>query len=169
MNLKKAKGVSKQGGRMRIAGTDVTFDPNALKQALGTSDEDFAKGFLTQLGNVGSQGPKLDADGMAFVLSIVSGIQPRDQIEAMLGAQMAAIHNATMTMSRRLALVDNIAQQDSATRALNNLARTFAMQIEALKRYRSNGQQKVVVEHVTVNEGGQAIVGNVSKGGHGNE
>jgi hypothetical protein len=41
----------------------------------------------------------------------------------------------------------------------------FAAQIEALKRYRSRAEQTVRVEHVTVNEGGQAIVGNVSTGG----
>jgi hypothetical protein len=33
---------------------------------------------------------------------------------------------------------------------------TFTTQVEALKRYRTGGQQKVIVEHVTVNEGGQA-------------
>ncbi len=39
------------------------------------------------------------------------------------------------------------------------------MQVDALKRYRTGGQQKVTVEHVTVNDGGQAIVGSVEKGG----
>jgi hypothetical protein len=34
--------------------------------------------------------------------------------------------------------------------------------MEALKRYRTGGQQKVTVEHVTVNAGGQAIVGAVA-------
>jgi len=53
----------------------------------------------------------------------------------------------------------------SAERAFNKLARTFAAQVEALKRYRTGGEQKVTVEHVTVNEGGQAIVGNVRHGG----
>ena len=33
-------------------------------------------------------------------------------------------------------------------------ARTFAAQVEALKRYRSSGEQTTRVEHVTVNEGG---------------
>ena len=80
---------------------------------------------------------------------------------------MAAVHNATMTFARRLAHVDNIPQQDSAERAFNKLARTFAAQVEALKRYRTGGEQIVRVEHVTVNEGGQAIVGNVSHGGRG--
>jgi len=63
--------------------------------------------------------------------------------------------------------VDNITQQDAAERALNKLARTFATQMEALKRYRTSGQQKVTVEHVTVNAGGQAIVGAVETGGNG--
>ena len=71
---------------------------------------------------------------------------------------------ATMTFARRLANVETIPQQDSAERALNKLARTFTTQIEALKRYRSTAQQKVTVEHVTVQAGGQAIVGNVSHG-----
>jgi hypothetical protein len=35
------------------------------------------------------------------------------------------------------------------------------MQLEALQRYRGKGQQKVTVEHVHVNAGGQAIVGTV--------
>jgi hypothetical protein len=58
--------------------------------------------------------------------------------------------------------VEIILQQDSAERAFNKLARTFAAQVEALKRYRSGGEQKMTVQHVHVAEGGQAIVGNVN-------
>ncbi len=35
------------------------------------------------------------------------------------------------------------------------------------KRYRTGGEQTVRVEHVTVNEGGRAIVGTVNQGGRG--
>jgi hypothetical protein len=70
---------------------------------------------------------------------------------------------ATMTFARRLAHVENIPQQDSAERAFNKLTRTFATQMEALKRYRTGGEQKVTVQHVSVSEGGQAIVGNVTQ------
>jgi hypothetical protein len=83
--------------------------------------------------------------------------QPRDELEAMLAVQMGAIHQATMMMARRLNHMDNITQQDAAERALNKLARTYATQMETLKRYRTGGQQKVTVEHVTVNQGGKAI------------
>ncbi len=64
----------------------------------------------------------------------------------MLAAQIAAVHIATMTFARRLNHVENIPQQDSAERAFNKLARTFAAQIEALKRYRTGGEQKVTVD-----------------------
>jgi hypothetical protein len=96
------------------------------------------------------------------MLSIVKGIKPRDQIEAMLAAQMAAVHVASITFARRLAHVDNIPQQDSAERAFNKLTRTFAAQLSALKEYRSKGEQKITVQHVHVAEGGQAIVGKVN-------
>jgi len=39
--------------------------------------------------------------------------------------------------------------------------------VEALNRHRGKGQQKVTVEHVTVNAGGQAIVGSVQAPGGG--
>ena len=85
----------------------------------------------------------------------------------MLATQMAAVHLATMTLARRLAEVggapDSAAERDSLSSAFNKCARTFASQLEALKRYRSGGEQKVTMQHVSVNEGGQAIVGDVSQ------
>ena len=100
---------------------------------------------------------------MRFMLSVIKGIQPRDQIEAMLAAQIAAVQMATMTFAGRLASVEYISHQDSAERAFNKLGRTYATQMEALKRYRTGGEQKVTVQHVTVSDGGQAIVGNVTQ------
>ena len=43
----------------------------------------------------------------------------------------------------------------------NKLSRTYAALLDALNRHRGKGQQKVTVEHVHVNAGGQAIVGAV--------
>ena len=80
----------------------------------------------------------------------------------MLAAQMAAVHSASMAMARQLATAQNLPQQDSAERAFNKLTRTFATQVEALKNYRSKGEQKMTVQHVHVADGGQAIVGNVN-------
>jgi hypothetical protein len=134
-----------------------------LMEALGTADQDFLAGVLDQLANAGSRGGQVDEAGLNFMFSIVKGIKPRDQLEAMLAAQMAAVHMATMTFAWQLKNVENMPQQDSAERAFNKLARTFTTQIEALKRYRTGGEQKVTVQHVSVQEGGQAIVGNVTQ------
>jgi hypothetical protein len=130
-------------------------------RALGTTDFDFYSGLLNQLLNA-SKEKEASESGTNFMLSVIKGIEPRDQIEAMLAAQMAAVHMASMTFARRLAHVEMIQQQDSASNAFNKLTRTFASQVEALKRYRSGGEQKMTVQHVHVAEGGQVIVGNVN-------
>ncbi len=130
--------------------------------AIGVTDTDLFDGLLGQLVNVVTQGGTPDERGLNFVLAMIRAVEPEDELETMLAAQMAAVHLATMTFARRLAHVDNIPQQDSASNAFNKLARTFALQLEALKRYRTGGEQRVTVQHVTVNEGGQAIVGAVS-------
>src|SRR5207245_5364763 len=80
-----------------------------------------------------------------------------------LADQMGAVHVASMVISARLIHSEDIPQQDSAERAFNKLTRTFAMQMEALKRYRTGAEQKVTLQHVSVAEGGQAIVGNVTQ------
>jgi hypothetical protein len=41
--------------------------------------------------------------------------------------------------------------------------RAYATQVEVLRRLRNGGQQFVHVEHVHVNDGGQAVIGNVKK------
>jgi hypothetical protein len=134
-----------------------------LMDALGTGDLDFYQGLFNQLATAGSKGGQVDEHRLNFMLSVLKGVQPRDQLEAMLAAQMAAVHMATMTIAQQLADVENIPQQDSAERAFNKLSRTFTTQMEALKRYRTGGEQKVTVQHVSVAEGGKAIVGNVTQ------
>lgn len=129
---------------------DTAFGHLLLMDALGSTRTDFTDGLLAQLANAAAKGRIVDERQLNFMLAMVTGIEPRDQLEAMLAAQMAAVHNATMTFARRLNHVDNIPQQDSAERALNKLARTFACQLQALKAYRSTGQQHVTVTHFNV-------------------
>lgn len=153
---------------------EVSLDSDELMTAtllqmadIGTRDRAFQAGLVGQIACLGAHGRKVDSDNSNFVLSVVRSIEPRDELEALLASQMGAVHAATMMMARKLNHVNTIAQQNSAERALNKLARTFTAQMDALKRYRTGGQQKVTVEHVTVNEGGQAIVGAVDAGGRG--
>jgi len=138
-----------------------------LMNACATTSFPFMEKLVDQVSNAVSIGRKPDQAAINFAFDVVEGVKPRDQLETLLAVQMAAIHMATITFARKLAHVENIQQQDSAERALNKLARTFATQMETLKRYRTGGEQKVTVHHVTVNEGGQAIVGTVERPGAG--
>ena len=88
----------------------------ALMRAIGTSDLDFYDGLMGYLDNASRGQNALSRNGTNFILSVVRGIEPRDQIEATLAAQMPAVQTASMTFARRLAHVENIPQQDSAAR-----------------------------------------------------
>jgi len=165
---------AKPSGRFRVSkdgsSWQIGFDhPDQLvgralvMDALASADEDFLNGIKNQLANASAHGQDIDERGLNFMLSVIKGIGPRDQLEAMLAAQMAAVHVATMTFARHLAQAEETVLVDSAERAFNKLTRTFAMQMEALKRYRSGAEQKVTLQHVSVAEGGQAIVGNVTQ------
>jgi hypothetical protein len=140
-------------------------DPNKggilLANALGGGDYDFIAGLISQIVNVTGKGQEVSQEAANFMLSAIRGIEPKDDVEAMLAAQMAATHMLSMTFARRLNHVENIPQQDSASQVYNKLTRTFAAQVEALKRYRTGGEQRVTVQHVNVSDGGQAIVGDV--------
>jgi hypothetical protein len=161
--------VEKDTSRLTVDHPDVGLGQLLLMQAIGAKDVGFYEALISQLADASRQGRTADERGLNFMLSVVKSIEPRDQIEAMLAAQMAAVHNATMTFARRLNHVENIPQQDSAERAFNKLARTFASQVEALKRYRARGEQKVTVEHVHVHAGGQAVVGTIEAPGGGHQ
>jgi hypothetical protein len=130
--------------------------------ALGICEADFANWYLSQIIEVAKPGARADEKATNAMLAGIAAMRPRDEAEAMLIAQMIATHELAMTFARRLKRIENIAQQDSAVNGLTKLTRTYAAQMEALKRYRSGGEQKMTVQHVHVAEGGQAIVGNVS-------
>jgi hypothetical protein len=76
---------------------------------------------------------------------------------------MVSVHMATMRCACRLACTDNLPQQESVTRALTRLSRTFAAQVEALSRHRNSDERAITVQNLSVQDGGRAIVGNVTQ------
>lgn len=96
---------------------------------------------------------------------IVESIAPQDAIEAMLATQMLATHNTAMRLMGRAHNAELMNHFESYSNQANKFLRTFATQVEALKRHRQKASQTVRVDHVHVNEGGQAIVGDVHTGG----
>jgi hypothetical protein len=120
-------------------------------------------GILRQLVKASVSGENPDEVNLSFMISMVKSIKPRDSVEAMLVAQMVSVHVMAMRCAHHLANADDLTQHDSAARALGRLARTFPAQIDALNRYRSQGEPAVTVQNVKVEDGGKAIVGNVTQ------
>jgi hypothetical protein len=152
-----------EGNTTKIDHHDQVTGDLLPRNSLGTVDGAFIEGLLIQLAQATSGGAKTSESELNFMVSVIEDIEPRDQLESMLAAQMATTHMAMMRFIQHLPRIESLPQQDAAVGAINKFARTFAMQMEALKRYRSGGEQKITVQHVTVSEGGQAIVGNVTQ------
>lgn len=131
-----------------------------------TQSTEFASAMLSGCVNVSGKDESRDSD-KTYALAIVAEIAPQDGIEAMLATQMAAVHLTAMRESRLIAGAETIPQFDAHEKAFNKLMRTFAAQMETLRKHRHGGKQTVTVQHVNVEEGGQAIVGNVEAGGRG--
>ncbi|QOZ32108.1 hypothetical protein [Bradyrhizobium sp. CCBAU 53421] len=134
-----------------------------MANALGAADRDAMDGILRQLVKASVSGGKPCEVNLAFMISMVKSIGPRDSVEAMLVAQMVSVHVMAMRCAHHLAHADDLAQHDSAARALGRLTRTFPAQIDALTRYRSQREPAITVQNVKVEDGGNAIVGNVTQ------
>ena len=135
-----------------------------IMSAFGTASSDFFDGVLQ--GVLNACGPKVVTSREAnFVAAAMAEIAPQDGIEAMLASQMLATHTVAMDAARRMHMADTLPKRDHYEKTFTKATRTFATQVETLKRHRTGGEQKVTVQHVTVADGGQAVIGAVTAGG----
>lgn len=130
----------------------------------GGDSEAFGEMIINQLSSTSTS-----ATDIACALDNIKSIAPKDHIEGMLATQMITTHNTAMKFFSRTNLLLEAASRESTVNLANDtlkladkLTRTYALQMEALSRYRNKGKQKMTVEHVHVNAGGQAIIGDVS-------
>ena len=122
--------------------SDVALWQAQLADALGTRSRAVVITFMAQLQALCGESHwddearqwRLDENELSAALAMVNTIKPRDEIEAALAAQMVAIHILTMKTTARAIKYDC----DTRTAAVAaKLARTFAMQMEALRANRT--------------------------------
>jgi hypothetical protein len=136
-----------------------------LNKALGTTSSDFVNASLFQIQSA-SRSPwgGISELAMNAALAMIEAAAPKDEIEGALAVQMACTHTAAMAVLAKLDVAFAPEQRVAAFgSAAARLMRAYATQMEVLRRLRSGGQQFVRVEHVHVNAGGQAVIGNVKK------
>jgi hypothetical protein len=136
-----------------------------LNKALGTTSSDFVNASLFQIQSAcRSPWGGISELSMNAALAMIEAAAPKDEIEGALAVQMAATHTAAMAV---LAKMDTTFATERRIAAFGSAAarllKAFAMQVEVLRRLRNGGQQIVRVEYVNIHDGGQAVIGNVTK------
>jgi hypothetical protein len=138
-----------EGGPTQITLAGVHADAAAARvmNAFGITSNDLADRLTAQIitaTHLQSMYEPVSADTLNAALAAVTGIAPRDEAEAMLAAQMVGVHWLAMDLLRK---ANDPARLNDAGNMAVKLLRTFPAQLEALKRYRSAGEQRVVVQH----------------------
>jgi hypothetical protein len=121
-----------------------------------------------------------DAGVLETGLDAAETIEARNSLEKMMAHQMAAMHSSTMKLAAQLTRcierMDREHHPDlreraniQGTRLAGAIARmsgSYQSGMTTMQRLRSGGTQRVIVQHVTVSEGGQAVVaGQLETGG----
>jgi hypothetical protein len=132
--------------------------------AFGTTSPGFLNSEVMRLINAVCPG-EVREERVNAALAVLDGVQPENEVEAMLAVQMAATHALMMQMASNAGRSDMIPHLEASGNLAVKFARTFTAQIEALAKLRRPPEQRVIVEHVHVHNGGQAIVGTVTHAG----
>lgn len=151
---------------LQVEGEDGSgLESLRLVAALGAPSFEALQEQLARIIAMSTKDGEIALERANFAIGAISEIAPRDALETMLATQMTATHLAAIRHLEMLSRVETIPQLEAQERAANKLLRTFTSQMEALRKYRSDGRQKVDVRHVHVSEGGQAIIGAVEAQG----
>lgn len=119
-------------------------DTRAILALTGTNNQDLATLFINQVCNAtwATEEERLLIGNASLVL--LQGINPRDELEAMLGVQMVGVHNMAMECLRRsIESLEYDGQADENIDRANRLLRTFTGMVDSLNRYREKGWEKL--------------------------
>ena len=100
-----------------------------------------------------------DADYMR-VRTFHEEMGPGDPLEAMLYSQLFSLHSHAMALMADAQKSLVIDMREKHLSMANRLLKTFNATLETLGKHLRKGQQVIKVNHVHVNDGGQAVLGN---------
>jgi len=99
-----------------------------------------------------------DAHCLDMAVDTAESIDARNSLEKMLAHQMAACHDMAMTLISR---AHEEREPEGIQKMVNSsvkLMKAFQQGLRTLQKIRTGGRQEVIVQHVNVEDGGQALV-----------
>ncbi|MFA6263714.1 MAG: hypothetical protein WCW33_04185 [Candidatus Babeliales bacterium] len=178
------QGDAREDGKNTILKTKVRFYDDELTAdqkveiqratecaVTGAASYEYANVLITQTVNALLENdPKHIIEKLNAIFNALLSLSPQDEIEGMLCTRLVALHDHYMTRLMRVKSTEHINQSEFQINSAIKLMRIYNETLEALSRYRRKGEQRVMVQHVNVNRGGQAIVGGeINHGGGGQE
>jgi hypothetical protein len=124
-------------------------------------DEDFRIGILTQLSRLS----RCTGSEKGFYLSVVTGSKPTNQLQVMLLSQLSSVYDESVAAIERLQSARSPEQIESCVNVLTKLMRMSMAQYESYERLCASNETNITVQNVSVSDGGQAIVGNITHNG----
>lgn len=107
-------------------------------------------------------------NAVAMGIDAAQSVGAQNSLEKMLAHQMAVAHEATMRLMDRALSFEARHDSVEACRLANTAARLMSVYqdgLMTLQRLRTGGTQTVTVQHVKLEAGAQAVIGNVAAGG----
>lgn len=106
---------------------------------------------------------QVQSDVLALAVDAAHSAGARNSLEKMLSHQLALLHSASMRVMDR-GLQAKAGEQAGLLNSATRMMSTFQQGMLALQRLHSEASQTVIVKHVTVESGGQAVIGAVERG-----
>ena len=143
-----------------------------LFEAFGTSSIGVVQSFMRQLDGLcqshfkeGEWVP--NESELIFALNVINSVRPRNELEAALAAQMCAVHFMTMGLAEGALGSSGRYVDGHRAQIAGKLARTFAIQIDALNKIKGRGGKQTIKvryerhdhKHVHVERGGGEFLG----------
>ena len=131
-----------------------------MQKLTGTQDRELAQD-ICRKGINAMPGPKDDEHNINTVYQALADMEPKDAIEAKLCLQAHVLYAQGMRCLRKAEDAEMMCHSEFYMRSAVKLLRLHNETVETLSRYRRKGEQKLIVQHVNVECGGQAVVGNM--------
>lgn len=146
-------GIRLAGGELAAASSLPTAELTADVVSLDASAERVA--LVSSLGS----------DIAALALDTAETAGAVGSIEQMMAHQVAAAHHQAMTMLSRANLEPDSAHQLRLSALATKWMAASQGAALTLQKLKTGGEQRVLVQHVNVNKGGQAVIGDIQTGG----
>jgi hypothetical protein len=168
----KAKTVKSQGKNPNQSikpAYGLGFTSANLQAQFAVNDADFQKHKYEKLARLAwfseNEEPQKVSQKVIEAIRLYESLAPEDGVEAILCEQMVGNSLAINELLRRASNSKNYDTAVKCCKTASQLQGQFLKQAAFLDKHRGRNPQKVVVEHVNVESGGQAIVGHVETKG----